>query len=210
MCIRSRRCVRAIPTLTDCQFVDIRMPESYQREQPEHLRVRKRPAIFFDRDGTLNEDLGYTHRIEDLCWMPGAREAIALANARDYFVFVVTNQSGVARGYYSEKAIAGFHQAMQEALSEVGAHIDAFEWCPHHEDGTVPRYRVACRCRKPGTGMLDDLIAAWPVDVGRSLMIGDSDVDMMSASAAGVRGVRYSGGSLVDILATELDKDMRS
>lgn len=186
------------------------MLESDQRARSDHQIAGKRPAVFFDRDGTLNEDRGYTYRVEDLRWMPGAREAVALANARGYFVFVVTNQSGVARGYYSEEAIVGFHQAMQDALKAAGARIDAFEWCPHHVDGTVPRYRVACRRRKPETGMLDDLIAAWPVDVGHSLMIGDSDADMVSARAAGIRGVRYSGGSLLDLLASELDRETDS
>lgn len=164
----------------------------------------KRPAVFFDRDGTLNADRGYTHRPQDLVWMPEAREAIARANAAGYLVFVVTNQSGVARGLYDEAAILAFHDAMQAQLSEINGHIDAIEWCPHHVDGVVAAYRRDCDCRKPKPGMIETLLAQWPVDRDRSLVIGDSDVDMEAAAAAGLAAVRYRGGSLLALLEEQL------
>ena len=181
-------------------FIDIGVPETFARVQEELPRVRTRPAVFFDRDGTLNRDAGYTHRVEDLVWMPGAREAVAHANAAGYLVFVVTNQAGVARGHYDEAAILSFHRAMQDQLSAVGGHIDAIEWCPHHVEATVEAYRRDCRRRKPGPGMLEDLLAAWPVDTTRSVMIGDTEADMQAAAAAGIRGRRYEGGSVLDLL----------
>lgn len=185
-------------------FIDIGVPETFARVQEELPRKRTRPALFLDRDGTLNRDAGYTHRVEDLDWMPGAREAIAHANAAGYYVFVVTNQAGVARGLYDEAAVTAFHAAMQEQLAAIGAHIDAIEWCPHHVDGTVAAYRKACDRRKPGPGMINDLLAAWPVARASSLMIGDSDADMAAAAAAGIRAVRYHGGSLLELIRTSI------
>lgn len=192
--------VAAVAAPPGSYFIDIGIPETFARVQEELPRVRTRPAVFFDRDGTLNRDAGYTHRVEDLAWMPGAREAVAHANAAGYLVFVVTNQAGVARGHYDEAAILRFHRAMQDELSAVGGHIDAIEWCPHHVDAAVEAYRRDCRRRKPGPGMLEDLLAAWPVDTARSVMIGDTEADMQAAAAAGIRGRRYEGGSVLDLL----------
>lgn len=187
-------------------FVDIGVPDSYRSAQIDLPRARQKPAIFFDRDDTLNRDIGHTHRIEDLHWMPDAREAVAYANAKGVYVFVVTNQAGVAKGFYPESAIVQFHDAMQASLFEIGGHIDAFEWCPHHPEGVVAEYRRQCERRKPGTAMLADLMAAWPVDLSRSLMIGDAESDMKAASAAGIKGMRYSGGSLLALLKCEFEE----
>ena len=182
-------------------FVDIGIPETFAQVQVDLVAARTRPAVFFDRDGTLNHDGGYTHRVEDLVWMPQAREAIARINELGYFVFVVTNQAGIARGYYDEDAVTAFHDAMQTSLASVGGHVDAFEWCPHHSEAVIPAYRRDCRRRKPGPGMLLDLMAAWPVDSQRSFLVGNSSADMEAARAAGLRALRYEGGSVVDIVA---------
>ncbi|MCB4768723.1 HAD-IIIA family hydrolase [Ancylobacter sp. Lp-2] len=192
--------VAAVPAPAGSYFIDIGVPETFARVQEELPRVRRRPAVFFDRDGTLNRDAGYTHRVEDLDWMPGAREAVEYANAAGYLVFVVTNQAGVARGRYEEPAILAFHRAMQGELAEIGGHIDALEYCPYHIEATVEAYRRDSRHRKPGPGMIEDLLAAWPVDAARSVMIGDTEADMQAAAAAGIRGLRYGGGSVLDLL----------
>lgn len=94
---------------------------------------------------------------------------------------------------------------MQRDLCELGAHIDAIEWCPHHIEATEPRYRKDCRRRKPSGGMLADLIAAWPIDVQRSILIGDAETDLAAAKSVGVRGLRYNGGSLLALLQTALE-----
>ncbi|MEJ2575668.1 MAG: HAD family hydrolase, partial [Gammaproteobacteria bacterium] len=154
---------------------------------------RRRPAVFLDRDGTLNADTGYLHRVEDFRWMPGAREAVRYLNGRGYLVFVVTNQSGIGRGYYGEADVERLHRWMQGQLAALEAHIDDFRYCPHHPEATLPSYRQTCDCRKPAAGMLLDLMAAWPVDRAHSVVIGDKASDMAAAAAAGLRGVLYEG-----------------
>ena len=152
----------------------------------------KRPAIFFDRDGVLNEDSGYVFEIGQLKWIEGAREAVKLANDAGYFVFVVTNQSGVARGFYEETHVEALHQWMQDDLAKIGAHIDAFEYCPYHPEAAIERYRQASPRRKPAPGMINELLGRFPVDVSRSILIGDKPTDLEAAQAAGIRGYLFS------------------
>jgi D-glycero-D-manno-heptose 1,7-bisphosphate phosphatase len=181
-------------------FIDIGLPETLAEAEKEFMARRTRPALFLDRDGTLNVDRGYTHRVESLEWQPDAKQAVLHANQAGWFVFVITNQAGVARGLYTERDVQEFHSVMQEALGDIGAHIDAFEWCAHHIDARVEAYRRDCRRRKPRAGMIEDLLDNWPVDVERSILIGDADSDMQAALAGGVTGVRYSGGSLLGLV----------
>jgi D,D-heptose 1,7-bisphosphate phosphatase len=170
------------------------------------LASLKRGAVFFDRDGVLNVDHGYTHHWDRFEWIQGAMDAIKAVNDRNLFVFVVTNQSGVARGYYEEAAIEALHGRMQSALRDHGAHIDDIRYCPHHPEGVVERYAKACDWRKPGPGMILDLAAHWPVDLGASWLIGDNSGDMQAAAAAGVRGVMFEGGRLDRLVETLLDQ----
>jgi D-glycero-D-manno-heptose 1,7-bisphosphate phosphatase len=177
-------------------FIDMRKPgalEAARNDLPEALR---RPAVFFDRDGVLNHDLGYTHRAEDLRLMDGAVETIRRCNRANRYVFVVTNQSGVARGLYTLEAVQAFHAAMQQQLRSAGAHIDGLYICPHHPEGTVEAYRRECECRKPGSGMFRQALQEWPVDVAASVMIGDRPSDMAAAAACGIRGFQFAGGNL--------------
>lgn len=125
--------------------------------------------------------------------MPGAREAIRLLNDSGYWVFVVTNQSGVARGYYDEASIRTLHDWVQAQLAEVGAHVDAFYYCPHGPDSE-------CDCRKPRPGMLRQAMADFPVDPARSVLVGDKSSDVEAAEAAGIRGIRYVGGDVADLV----------
>lgn len=156
-----------------------------------------RPAVFLDRDGVLNRNFGYVHRPDQVEWVPGAREAVCLFNDRGYYVFVVTNQSGVARGYYDEAAIHRLHAWMAAELREVGARIDGFEYCPHHPEGSVAAYAVACRRRKPAPGMIEDCLACWPVDRTGSFLIGDNPSDVEAAAAAGIEGHLFGGDDLL-------------
>lgn len=189
----------------DRPFIDIGIPEALAESQTFVPGVARRGAVFFDRDGVLNEDIGYAHRPDQLRWMPGAREAVKRANDAGLFTFVVTNQAGVARGLYDEAAIVQFHQAMQADLWAIGAHMDGFEYCPHHpdfgRDGSAP---VDCRRRKPGPGMILDLMDRWTIDPARSLLIGDRETDLAAASAAGIAGHLYPSGSVDDLLARAL------
>lgn len=161
-----------------------------------------RPAVFLDRDGVLNVDHGYVHRPDQVEWIPGAKEAIKRLNDAGYFVFVVSNQAGVARGYFSEEDVRTLHLWMASELRAAGAHVDAFEYCPDHPEGTVARYRRVSNRRKPSPGMLLDCMARWPINRDESFLIGDKDIDMEAAKAAGIRGHRFTGGNLLDFIGS--------
>jgi len=163
-----------------------------------------RGAVIFDRDGVLNRDVGYAFRPDQIEWVEGAVAAVKAVNDAGLFAFVATNQSGVARGYYAEADVEALHRWMNGELARQGARIDAFAYCPHHVDGTVRRYARACDRRKPGPGMILDLLNRFPVDPARALMIGDKPSDLAAAEAAGIAGLRYEGGSLLATLAPRL------
>ena len=165
-----------------------------------------RPAIFLDRDGVLNRDLGYVHRPDQVVWIDGAQAAIKACNDAGAFVFVVSNQAGVARGYYQEAAVNALHAWMNRELATAGAHVDAFEYCPHHEQGSVAHYRRNCRRRKPEPGMILDLFKSWHVDRSRSLLVGDKATDIAAGKAAGIRNFLFPGGNLREYLMPLLDQ----
>ena len=154
------------------------------------------PAIFLDRDGVLNVDTGYPSRFADIIWMEGAAEAVKLCNDAGFLVFIVTNQSGVARGYFPEGAVTELHVEMRAALLAEGARIDDIRYCPHLGDAVQEAYRRDCDCRKPKPGMLLDLMSKWPVDPARSFLVGDNKSDLDAAAASGIGGHLFTGGSL--------------
>lgn len=163
------------------------------------------PAVFFDRDGTLNVDVHYLHRPEEFIWTPDAPAAIRRLNECGILAVVVTNQSGVARGYYLEEDVLRLHDWMNEDLKKKGAHIDAFFYCPHYMEGKFPEYARLCNCRKPATGMIDAACEKYGIDRHRAVMIGDAERDMECARRAGLRGMRYTGGSLLDMVEEVLE-----
>lgn len=165
-----------------------------------------KPAAFLDRDGVLNADRGYAHLPEHIEWIAEAAEAVRLLNDAGYIAIVVTNQSGVARGLYDETAVKRLHVHMQNELERQGARIDAFYYCPHHPEGTVTAYAFACRCRKPGIGMLEQAAEDFRIDKDRSFLIGDKDTDMQAARAFGIAGIRFDAGidTLPDLVRRQL------
>lgn len=132
--------------------------------------------------------------------MTGAREAIGLLNAAGYLVFIVTNQSGVARGLYDCGAVERLHRWMQRDLAAHGAHVDAIRYCPHHPQGKVPAFAGPCACRKPEPGMLLDLVETWQVDVASSFILGDSPRDLEAGRRAGIPGHLVRDGNLLAVV----------
>jgi len=169
-----------------------------------------RSAILFDRDGVLNVDQVYAYDPVALVWIDGAREAVRAVNEAGMLALVVTNQSGIGRGYYTEAQMHAFHAAMSAGLAEIGARIDAFYFCPFHEDAVEDRYRQADHPdRKPNPGMLLRAMADHGVDPSHAAMIGDKPSDMEAAARAGVRGALFAGGDLRPVVA-ELMAEIRA
>lgn len=163
-------------------------------------------AIFFDRDGTLNEEVHYLHKVEDFVWTEGAVEAIKYCNDNGYLAIVVTNQSGVARGYYPEEDIMRLYHWMNADLKQYDAHLDDIYYCPHHPQGTVKAYAVECQCRKPLPGMLLEAQRDHHIDLSRSYLIGDGERDIKCAQAVGATGILFTGGNLYDALVQGMQK----
>ncbi len=164
-----------------------------------------RPAAFFDRDGAFNVDQGYTHRVEAIEWIPGGPQAVRRLNDLGYWVILVTNQSGIGRGYYDEAAMHAVHAALGAHLAAAGGHIDAVYFAPHHEDAVLDHYRHPDHPdRKPNPGMLLKAMADFPIDPSRSFLIGDKESDVEAARRAGVKGYLFEGGDLDAFVRTVL------
>lgn len=146
-----------------------------------------RPAVFLDRDGTIIVNKPYLYRPEDLEFLPGAIEAIRLLNDNDYLVIVVTNQSGVARDYFSEADVITLHDYLNHQLRAEHAHIDQFYFCPHHYLEGMGRYKKHCTCRKPNIGMIEQAIKEFQIDRSRSFLIGDQISDLQAGLRAGLK-----------------------
>jgi D-glycero-D-manno-heptose 1,7-bisphosphate phosphatase len=157
-------------------------------------------GVFLDRDGVLIHDIGYLSNPSEIRWIDGAQDALARLAALGYKLFIVTNQSGVARGYFEEAAIGRVHAAMQLALP-ADTQIDDIAYCPHHPQGSVARYAVACTCRKPAPGMLERLIKFHRIDRSDCFLIGDRASDIAAATSAGIPGHLFSGGNLDKFVA---------
>jgi D-glycero-D-manno-heptose 1,7-bisphosphate phosphatase len=162
------------------------------RNMAEGLRlpdVGSRPAVFIDRDGTLTDEVGYVNHPQRLRLLPRSAEAIRRLNAAGVPAVVVTNQAGIARGYFSEDVLEAVNGVLVEQLKQAGAHLDGIYVCPHHPTEGAPPFRTACECRKPKPGLLVRAARDLRLDLTASTMIGDRPSDLGPARAVGARGV---------------------
>jgi len=151
-------------------------------------------AIFLDRDGVINEDTGYIHRVEDLEFIDFAIQGLQKMRHLGYKFIIVTNKAGIAKGKYSEKDYLIFRDEMHKRLNENGIIIDAEYFCPHHPEGTIEEYKIDCNCRKPKTGMLEQAAKDFDLDLKKCWMIGDMPSDILAGKNAGCRTIQVLTG----------------
>ena len=162
-----------------------------------------KPAAFLDRDGVINKEKGYVYQVDDFDWIEGARESIKYLNDKNFFVFVITNQSGIARGYYSEKDVILLHKFINNELKNIEAYIDEFFISPYHPDNEN-EYLHLSHLRKPETGMLDLAASKWPIDKSKSFLIGDKVTDIECAEKFSIKGHLYKNGNLLDFIKSSI------
>jgi D-glycero-D-manno-heptose 1,7-bisphosphate phosphatase len=187
-------------TLEHGWFADIGVPADLAHARRELASCMDRPALFLDRDGVLNVDHGYVGSQDRWEWVEGAREAVALACAHGWHVFVVTNQAGIARGLYGVQEVDSLLAWLADELRRAGGTLDDFRYCPYHTEAEVDVWRRDSDWRKPAPGMILDLLKTWELDARRCIMIGDKDTDMQAAAAAGVAGHLFPGGNLLEFV----------
>ena len=151
--------------------------------------TRGRVAVFLDRDGTLNEELNYIRTPDQLHLVEGAGEAVGRLNERGLITCVISNQSGVARGFLTEDDLSPIHSKLKRELARGGGRIDRIYYCPHHPTEGIAPYNIECDCRKPKIGMLERAVSEFGVDLSRSFLVGDSVVDMQAGNAAKTRTI---------------------
>lgn len=185
---------------------DMGTPERYRRVQEDYNSgicdaknlANKQNAIFLDRDGTINEYVGFLRKEEDFKLIPGVSEAIKKINNSGYLAIVVTNQPVIARGEVTEEELEEIHKKMETLLGLDGAYIDDIYYCPHHPDkgfeGEIPELKIECDCRKPKTGMLEKATREHNIDLSSSIMIGDSTLDIKMAENAGMQSILLKTG----------------
>ena len=188
-------------TMGSGYFIDIGVPEDLARAQTELPGRLHRRALFLDRDGVINLDHGWVGTKDRFQFVPGALDAIRMASDAGFHMFVVTNQSGIARGHYTEAQFAELTAWMLTEIRAAGGTVDDLRYCPYHPEAAIEAYRRVSDWRKPAPGMLLDLMSRWQVDPARSLLVGDQPTDLAAATAAGIPAHLFPGGNLAEFMA---------
>lgn len=166
----------------------------------------KDKAVFLDRDGTINKEVNYLYRKDDFEFIPNAPKAIKLFHELGYKVIVITNQAGVARGFYKENDIEILHNYISLLLEKENTYIDAYYYCPHHPEGTIDEFSYICNCRKPEIGMIEKALKDYNIDLKNSVFIGDKEIDIATGKRAGIgRCFLVRSGHFIDEENTEAD-----
>lgn len=146
-------------------------------------------GVFLDRDGTVIEEANYLSDLARLALLPGAADAIRLINKEGIKAIMITNQAGVAKGYFPEGFVGEVHKILELLLEDKGAHLDAIYYCPHHPEGIIEEYRIICECRKPKPGMIKEAANKLNIDLSRSYVVGDRAIDIQLANNIGAKGI---------------------
>jgi len=154
----------------------------------------KKPAVFLDRDGTINEQMGYINHVSRFKMLPRAAEAVRLLNRSGYLAIVVSNQAGAARGYFPPRLLDTMNELLNASLRQDEARLDGVFCCPHHPRSLIPELRMDCDCRKPGTGLVDQARSRFEIDMSRSYVVGDRCDDIELAHRCGIRGLLVKTG----------------
>jgi D-glycero-D-manno-heptose 1,7-bisphosphate phosphatase len=171
------------------------------------MQAKINTAVFLDRDGTINEEVGYLDRIDKLKLFPNAAEAIRIINESGMKAVVITNQSGIARGYFTEEFVGTVHAHIQKILRERGAFVDAFYYCPHHPTEGIGAYLQPCSCRKPEAGMLIAASEDMDIDLVKSYTVGDMSKDIQVAGKVGAKGVLVKTGYGLNTIEKDFTPD---
>ena len=164
---------------------------------------KKMKVAFLDRDGVINSNKangGYVGKIKDFRWIPGAKKTIKFLKKNNFKVIIVTNQSGVARGYFSIKDVYKLHRYLKNQLAKYGTSIDKIYFCPYHEDGIIKKYKKKSILRKPEIGMFNKVLKIWKIDKKQSFMVGDQITDMEFAKKAKIKGYMFKGRNLFEFI----------
>lgn len=161
-----------------------------------------KPVVFLDRDGTINYDAGYINHPDNFIMYPYAPQAVRMLNMNDFLVIVITNQSGLARGFFNLETMNDIHNKMYKTFENMGAHIDGLYYCPHDPNAKVAEYKAVCNCRKPETGMVEQALKDFPIDTNRMFFVGDKHSDIMAGYKSGCKTIMvetgYGKGDLIN------------